>query len=234
MDLVGVEEHAAAPGVRWQPGDAWLAGGTWLFSEPQPEIRRLLDLHAFDWPALTVRDDVLEIAATCTIAELAAWDGPGAELVRRCCDALLGSFKVWNAATVGGNLCLALPAAPMAALAVATDAVLTTSRREIAAVNFVTGVQQTALEPGEYLRSVRVPLAALRAPSAFRQASLTPLGRSAALVIRVGDRFTITASVPRPVVLTSPVVPDLDWYDDPHGTPAWRAHMTRRLVAECA
>ncbi len=234
MDLIAVEEHVAAPGAQWRPGDAWLAGGTWLFSEPQPDVRRLLDLHAFGWPALTVQDDVLEIAATCTIAELAEWDGPGAPLVRGCCDALLGSFKVWNTATVGGNLCLALPAAPMAALAVATEAVCVTSRRSIPAVDFITGPQRTVLAPGEYLRSVRVPLASLRRPATLRQASLTPMGRSAALVIRVGDRITVTASVPRPVVLDSPEVPDLDWYDDPHGSPDWRAHMTRRLVAECA
>src|SRR4051812_45836112 len=29
----------------WRTGDAWLAGGTWLFSEPQPDIRRLTDLE---------------------------------------------------------------------------------------------------------------------------------------------------------------------------------------------
>jgi len=28
-----------------------------------------------------------------------------APLIRQCCNALLGSFKVWNAATVGGNMC---------------------------------------------------------------------------------------------------------------------------------
>src|SRR6266478_8846337 len=29
---------------RWKDGDAWLAGGTWLFSEPPPCLRRLIDL----------------------------------------------------------------------------------------------------------------------------------------------------------------------------------------------
>jgi len=29
----------------WREGDSWLAGGTWLFSEPQPHLRRLLNLH---------------------------------------------------------------------------------------------------------------------------------------------------------------------------------------------
>ncbi len=33
----------------WREGDSWLAGGTWLFSEPQPHLRRLLDLQGFGW-----------------------------------------------------------------------------------------------------------------------------------------------------------------------------------------
>jgi len=28
--------------IAWREGDAWLAGGTWLFSEPQPQLRRLI------------------------------------------------------------------------------------------------------------------------------------------------------------------------------------------------
>jgi len=52
MDLAAVTEHLPAPGTQWQPGDVWLAGGTWLFSEPLPDVARLLDLTAFGWPAL--------------------------------------------------------------------------------------------------------------------------------------------------------------------------------------
>ena len=48
---------------------------------------------------------------------------PGADLGRRCCDALLGSFKVQNVATVGGNICLSLPAGPMTSLTAALDGV---------------------------------------------------------------------------------------------------------------
>ena len=126
-------------------GDAWLAGGTWLFSEPQPELRRLRDLSAFGWPALTESDAGLEVAATCTLAELAAWPGrpdwPAGGLIGECCRALLGSFKVWNAATVGGNLCLALPAGPMISLAAALDGELTVwgaggRRRTVTAAGF--------------------------------------------------------------------------------------------------
>ncbi|MGD0064976.1 MAG: FAD binding domain-containing protein, partial [Streptosporangiaceae bacterium] len=119
MDLPGITEVVDARLGAWRPGDAWLAGGTWLFSEPQPDLSRLLDLRAFGWPPLRVSRDGLEIGATCTLAELARMRAPqwrAAPLIGQCCAALLGSFKVWNAATVGGNLCLALPAGPMISL----------------------------------------------------------------------------------------------------------------------
>ena len=102
VDLNAVTGYAPAPAASWRDGDAWLGGGTWLFSQPQPRLRRLLDLHAFGWPPLTETDDGLSIAATCTLAQLARWRparpsrAPAAELARQCCDALLGSFKVQN------------------------------------------------------------------------------------------------------------------------------------------
>ena len=89
---------AAVP--RWQEGFAWLAGGTWLFSEPQPSLRALIDLDTLAWPALQILPEGLEIASTCKIAELEAFRGPpewiAAPLVPHCCRALLASFKVWK------------------------------------------------------------------------------------------------------------------------------------------
>jgi CO/xanthine dehydrogenase FAD-binding subunit len=245
---------------RFQHGDALLAGGTWLFSEPQRELRRLVDLRALGWPAIEEDEDSLSLAATCTLAALDALaaDAPwaAAGLVRRCCRALWGSFKIWNMATVGGNLCLALPAAPMAALATALDAELEVwgadgVDRVVPAHRFVLAPQRTALQPGELLRRIRIPRARLHARFAVRQASLSVEGRSAALLIgrRTGDSglaLTVTASVPHPLRLEFGTVPDeaalaaavdaagsaAGWYDDPHGAPAWRRHMTLRLANE--
>src|ERR1700722_6995663 len=73
VDLNAVTGYTPAPDADWRDGDAWLGGGTWLFSQPQPRLRRLLDLRAFGWPPLTETDDGLSIAATCTLAELARW-----------------------------------------------------------------------------------------------------------------------------------------------------------------
>src|SRR6202521_1504600 len=121
MDLNTIIE-VAHPTTRaqlpvWTAGDAWLAGGTWLFSEPQVHLTRLIDLTDFKWPALTVGAIGLTIAATCTVAQLDAFASPpewlAAPLINQCCRAYLASFKIWKTATVGGNLCMSLPAGPM-------------------------------------------------------------------------------------------------------------------------
>src|SRR5262245_25606512 len=85
---------------------AVLAGGTWLYSEPQDGLDRLVDITRLGWPPLTVTDDALEIAATCTLAELEAaelpTDWPATVLFGQACRALLVSHKVRRMATVGG------------------------------------------------------------------------------------------------------------------------------------
>jgi len=74
MDLntiVEVKRPASAEEInRWRDGYAWLGGGTWLFSEPQVKTDTLIDLASLGWPALHASAAGLDIAATCTIAEL--------------------------------------------------------------------------------------------------------------------------------------------------------------------
>lgn len=196
----------------WQPGDAWLAGGTVLFSYGSSTLTRLLDISAAGWPAIGVSEDGIELAATCTIAELyqfpaefghlpvpwrnpdvpgplaAGGKWPALALVRPCCDSFVASFKIWNMSTVGGNICTALPAGPMTSLTTALDgeAVILGpggNRRTMPVAELVIGDGQTALADGELLRSVFLPAAALRARVAFRRLSLSNLGRSGVLLI---------------------------------------------------
>ncbi len=131
MDLNTIEEIARPDlheqAIDWREGDAWLAGGTWLFSEPQPHLRRLIDLEGLGWKPLTISEQAVEIAATCRIAELVALTPPadwiGAPLIDQCCRSFLSSFKIWNTATVGGNICMSLPAGPMISLTVALEGI---------------------------------------------------------------------------------------------------------------
>lgn len=225
-------------------GEAVVGGGTWLFSEPQPHLTGLVDLTALGWePFSALPDGGLSVSATCTIEELQAapW-GPLGDLARQAADGLLMSFKVQRSATVGGNVCLALPAGAMTSLLAGLDAVAVVwtpdggERREPVAT-FVRDVRVTSLAPGEVLRAVEVPATALREPAALRRTSLTARGRSAAVVVGSGRRVTVTASTRRPVVLDAD---DLDaglaaidcWYDDAHGAPDWRAAVTGLLARE--
>ena len=264
MDLNTITE-IARPQKReqlpvWTAGDAWLAGGTWLFSEPQVHLTRLIDLADLRWPALTIGERGLTIAATCTVAQLDALACPpewqAAPLINQCCRAFLASFKIWKTATVGGNLCMSLPAGPMIALTAALDGLCVIwkadgSAQTIPVADFVTGNQRNVLAPGDLLRQIYIPLAALQRRSAFRQISLTPVGRSAALLIGsvTGDGnlvLTVTASTTRPLRLgfsgipaagelrqaILDRIPDRLYHDDIHGKPSWRKHMTMRLAQE--
>src|SRR5205809_68578 len=177
--------------AQWRDGYAWLAGGTWLFSEPQPAIDTLIALDRLRWPAVQASPAGLDIAATCRIVDLYRLTGPAhwsaMPLLRLCCESLLASFKIWNTATVGGNICMSLPAGPMISLAVALQAALTLwprngVPRQVAAADFVTGDHQNVLGPGELLRTIHLPATALAKRFAFRRASLTHLGRSTALL----------------------------------------------------
>ncbi|MCK1358891.1 FAD binding domain-containing protein [Bradyrhizobium sp. 199] len=244
----------------WTAGDAWLAGGTWLFSEPQTQLTRLIDLTDLKWPALTITESHLSIAATCTIAELDGLACPpdwlAAPLIGQCCRAFLASFKIWKTATVGGNLCMSLPAGPMISLTSALDGVCTIWKaggreQNVPVVDFVTGNQRNRLTPGDLLRQIDIPIAALKRRTAFRQISLAPVGRSAALLIGSLDiddslTLTVTASTVRPIQLSFRGVPaastlrdaikqqitDDLYHTDIHGQPLWRKHMTLRLAEE--
>lgn len=260
MNLNTVQELRGAraveqPDFSWRDGDSWLAGGTWLYSEPQAELRRLFDLRDFDWEPLEVSPSGLRIGATCRISELYALQAPAewtaATMIGECCRAFLASFKIWNEATVGGNICMSLPASPMASMAASLEAVYTLqaldgTERQMSAVDFTLGPHVTALQPGELLRAIDIPEDVLRRRAAFRRSTLTHLGRSTALIIGTAHApdqpfvLTISASTPRPVQLTFPripsaadlraaineAIPDGAWFDDVHGAPAFRQHMS--------
>jgi CO/xanthine dehydrogenase FAD-binding subunit len=244
----------------WTAGDAWLAGGTWLFSEPQAHLNRLIDLADLKWPALTVNETGLSIAATCTVAKLDALACPpewiASPLINQCCRAFLASFKIWKTATVGGNICMSLPAGPMISLTAALDGVCTIwpaggGEQKIPVAEFVTGDQRNVLAPGDLLRQIDIPLGALKRRSAFRQISLTPVGRSAALLIgSVSSEgafvLTVTAATARPVQFSFAKIPTAKelretilqripeslYHRDVHGKPEWRKAMTLRLAEE--
>lgn len=260
--ITAVKRPALAEDIAdWQDGHAWLGGGTWLFSEQQPKLNTLIDLPGLGWTPLEASSKGLDIAATCRIADIYAFKADeawtAAPLIRSCCECLLASFKIWNAATVGGNICMSLPAGALICLTVSLEGQLTLlardgSSRTVAAVDFVTANNRNILAPGELLRNIHLPTSALTKRFATRRATLTHLGRSAALLAGTqahdgGDMLiTITAATPRPIQLRLPegataamlkqaiddAIPADGYFDDVNGTPAYKRHVTYHFAEE--
>jgi xanthine dehydrogenase FAD-binding subunit len=260
VDLNTVEHYRPAlsrDDLALAPGERLLAGGTWLFSEPQVGTTGLVDLTTLGWPALEYTDVGLRIGATCTIAELstmparAGWTAQ--PLFFQCATALLASWKIWNVATVGGNICQSFAAASMVSLAVALDGLALVwmpdgGQYRVAIKDMITGNGTNSLAPGDVLRAVDIPAAALRARTGFRQIALSTLGRSGAVLTgRVEDDgttvFAITAATLRPAVLRYQQPPDArtlrqdvdaveGYYADPLGAADWRRQVSGVLLEE--
>ena len=191
---------------------------------PQWDTDTLIDLDQFRWPSLHASSVGLEIAATGQIVELYRFDGPAemnaapcfayAELAIRFVQDLERRHDRRKHLHVAAS-------GPYISLTTALEATYTlwprdAAPRDIKAIELVTGNHANVLRPGELLRSIKIPAAALGKRFAFRRASLTHLGRSSVLVIGTQDRakhdllLTITASTPRPMQMRFWQVPSAD------------------------
>ncbi|GAA2059436.1 FAD binding domain-containing protein [Williamsia deligens] len=259
-DVVRPTDRAGLTTVR--PGDAILAGGTSVMADPGPGIRRLVDITTLGWPDLTIASDGLEIAATCTIDRLVHTGYPetwsATALFDWCARSLLASYKIWHTATVGGNICLALPAGAMTSMCSVLDASLLVWRADGTDATHrvdevVVGNATTSLGTGDVLRSIHLPASALTSPVAMRRASYAEHGRSGAVVLARSTPDGVVVSVSGatvhpfavPVSSTDPDVvvdacmaeiPDDAWFADAHGTVPWRRgvvpHLIRGVLAD--
>jgi len=274
MDLIDVQEvrvPASRAELRIGHDEKALAGGTWLYSVKATGLRGLVDITGLGWQPVSRTETSLVIAATCTVAELSRLTprelrtdpvraGSGQEshsdplaLFWQCANSFLASFKIWNVATVGGNIALALPAGPMTSLAAGLDAEAVIwmpdgGERLMPVAELVTGVMQTALAPGEVLREIVIPQGSLASRTGFRRIALNDLGRTGTLVIARRHHsgqtvFTVTGGTTRPVQLRFDEPPSaallsermrgIDcWYNDAHGASDWRLAMSLRFAEQ--
>jgi carbon-monoxide dehydrogenase medium subunit len=118
--------------------------------------------------------DVLTIGGLATHASVA-----GSELVRAECPVLadmaglIGDHQVRNRGTIGGSVSHADPAADYPTVLKALGATISATgkggSREISADDFFVSDFTTALEPGELVTSVKVPVAGASAGAAYRK-----------------------------------------------------------------
>jgi len=168
---------------------------------------------------------------------------------------MIGDPAVRNRGTIGGSISNNDPAADYPAALVALGATVQTTKRQIGAEDFFTGIFETALEPGEIVTAVRFP----KTQSACYQKFRNPASRYAIVGVFVartpgGVRVAVTGAgscvfrVPAmeaalaqsfaPDAIKDITIPDDGLNSDIHASAEYRAHlvgvMARRAVAGCA
>jgi CO/xanthine dehydrogenase FAD-binding subunit len=147
------------------PAAVPLAGGTDLmvglnFGAERPpallDLTRISELREWD-----IDGDVVRLGAGVTYSQvLAELAGrlPGLALAART----VGSPQIRNRGTIGGNLGTASPAGdahpPLLAGDAEVEIASVTGTRLLAIADFFTGPKRNALEPGELIAAVRIPL----------------------------------------------------------------------------
>jgi carbon-monoxide dehydrogenase medium subunit len=190
------------------------------------------------------------IGAATTHAEVAAQDHYPA-LAQLAAN--IGDPAVRNRGTIGGSLANNDPSACYPAAALASNATIVTTSREIAADDYFQGMFETALEDGEIITEVKLPVPKSAAYMKFEQPA-SRFALVAAFVARFADgvRVAITGASNDGVfrwteaeaalgndfsagAVEGLTLDGADMIADVHGSGAYRAHlagvMTRRAVA---
>jgi CO/xanthine dehydrogenase FAD-binding subunit len=160
---------AAVAALAGNPAATVLAGGTDLMVEVndgrrRPEhdvvvVNRIAELRSWRRDASGTS---VTIGAAVTYAELVT--GPLADLVPALAQAsrTVGSPQIRNVGTLGGNLGTCSPAGDglpvLSALDATVELASASGRRRVPVGEFMTGVKRTALEPGELIVSITVPV----------------------------------------------------------------------------
>jgi aerobic carbon-monoxide dehydrogenase medium subunit len=168
---------------------------------------------------------------------------------------VIGDPAVRNRGTIGGSISNNDPAADYPAALVGLAATVQTTKRQIAADDFFTGIFETALEPAEIVTAVRFP----KPQAACYQKFRNPASRYAIVgvfVARTSGGVRVAVAGAGPVVFRVPemeaalarsftpdAIKDITIKEDGlnsdiHASAEYRAHlvgvMARRAVAGCA
>ena len=196
-----VQPHSLEEAVRHleeDPGLVPAAGCTDLMIrgvEALHQMDRVIDLLSI--PELRGIREVeggLEIGATTPFSEIRQ-----SAAVRSAFPALaraagqIGGWQIQNRATLGGNLANASPAGDSLPVLLALDATLVLASvrglREISYDGFHSGYRKTALQPGEIVARIRLPLPATGTVQAFRKVGTREAQAISKVVVAMAGRI---------------------------------------------
>ena len=195
-----VQPHSLEEAVRYLDGDPGLvpaAGCTDLMVrgvEALHQMDRVIDLLSIpELRGIREVESGLEIGATTPFSEIRR-----SAAIRSAFPALadaagqIGGWQIQNRATLGGNLANASPAGDSLPVLLALDAtiVLASARglREVPYDSFHSGYRKTALQPGEIVVRIRLPLPAAGTVQAFRKVGTREAQAISKVVVAMAGR----------------------------------------------
>lgn len=229
--VVSVAEACAALS-RFGPDARLLAGGQSLLPAMNLRLaapRMLIDIGRIDGlDRIEVRDGILRIGALARHSAVLS-NAPVARHVPLLTEALrhVAHPAIRARGTIGGNLAHSDPASELPACMLALDAVVEAVSprgvRRIGALDFFTGLFQTALEPDEMLTAVEVPLQAR--PWFFQEIARRSGDYAIVGLAAAGERMAFFSVSDRPVLRLAAAELDLDPPGDLQATGAMRLHL---------
>jgi carbon-monoxide dehydrogenase medium subunit len=177
-------------------GSKVIAGGTDVLVEKDPLVRALVDVSNLNLDYIDVGNGSIRVGA-CTSFRRIEKDA----VLRRRCQSLveaartIGSVAIRNEATIGGNVCNAVPSADSPPPLIAQDSEVKifsqTGERTVPLEDFFQHVRKTQLNKGELVTEFQIPDLPPHSGVCFLK-----LGRSAddIAIVNVAARITLTDS----------------------------------------
>jgi carbon-monoxide dehydrogenase medium subunit len=181
--------------ARYGPHGRVLAGGTDLLVQRPEGVKYLIDIKDLHLDYIRGNPDGIHMGAMTTFSQLLNSPLIHVNPFNVLTDAAkqMGHRNIRNLATIGGNICNAVPSADLAPPLIVLDsrAVIAHngSSRIIPLIDFFTGVRMTKLKPGELLLKVFIPQQPDRAGASFKK-----LGRTKVDIALVNTAVRITVN----------------------------------------
>ena len=171
-----------------------LAGGTDLLVQKPSSVKYVIDLKGLPLDYIRGNPDGISIGATTTFSHILESPLMHTSPYNVLTDSArqLGHRNIRNLATIGGNICNAVPSAdaPPALIALDAEAVVITDGdiKRLPLESFFTGVRRTILGQGEFLREIYLPPQSGRVGASFMKLSRT---RVDIALVNVASKVTL-------------------------------------------
>jgi len=159
----GSIEEAIELLLQYGDGGKIIAGGTDILITKDPQTRALIDIAGLNLNFIKSDNQGLKIGPATVFADIATSPVVNKKPYHILAEAAreMGTPQIRNLATIGGNICNALPSADSTPALLALDATLIITgpggKRSLVITDFFKDVRENALTEGELLTEIQLP-----------------------------------------------------------------------------